>query len=57
MVIIGTGYEGQVQVEGGILIRGTSPVVELLPIPQVIRRFNELHMAGKRVVTIIHSTC
>jgi len=57
MVIIGTGYEGQVQVEGRILIRMASPIVEILPTPQATRSFNELHAASKRVVTIIHSTC
>jgi len=57
VVIIGTGYEGQVQVEGGILTREADPIVELLPTPQAICRFNELRAAGKRVVAIIHSTC
>jgi len=57
VVIIGTGYEGQVQVDGGILIRGYGPIVEVLPTPQAVRRFNELRAAGKRVAAIIHSTC
>ncbi len=57
VVVIGTGYEGQVQVAGEILTRGAGPVVELLPTPQAIRRFDELRAAGKRVAAIIHSTC
>lgn len=57
MVIIGTGYEGRVQVDMGILIRGASPVVEVLPTPQAIERYNELRKAGKKVAAIIHSTC
>jgi hypothetical protein len=56
VVIIGAGYEGRVQVEGGILTRA-DPAVEVLPTPQAIRRFNELRAAGKRVAAIIHSTC
>jgi hypothetical protein len=56
VVIIGTGYEDRVQVDGGILTRA-GPVVEVLPTPQAIRRFNELRAAGKRVAAIIHSTC
>jgi hypothetical protein len=56
MVVIGTGYEGRVQVEGGILTR-SGPAVGVLPTPQAIRRFNELRAAGKRVAAIIHSTC
>ena len=46
VVVIGTGYEGQVQLDGGILTRGASPVVELLPTPQAIRCFNVLRAAG-----------
>lgn len=57
VVVIGTGYEGRVQVEGGILIRGAGPGVELLPTPQAVWRYNELRAAGKRVAAIIHSTC
>lgn len=57
VVIIGTGYEGRVQVERDILIRSAGPPVEILPTPQAIRRFNELRAAGKRVAAIIHSTC
>jgi len=56
IVIIGSGYEGRVQVEESILNR-TGPAVELLPTPEAIRRYNELRAAGKRVVAIIHSTC
>ena len=56
VVIIGTGYEGRVQVEGGILTRA-GLAVEVLPTPQASRRFNELRAAGKRVAAIIHSTC
>jgi len=57
VVIIGTGYEGRVQVEGSILTRGAGPAVEVLPTPQAVRRFNKLRAAGKRVAAIIHSTC
>ena len=56
VVIIGTGSEDRVQVEGGILTRA-GPAVEVLPTPQAIHRFNELRAAGKRVAAIIHSTC
>ena len=56
VVIVGTGYEGRVQVEESILTR-SGPAVEVLPTPQAIRRFNELRRAGKRVAAIIHSTC
>jgi len=57
VVIIGTGYQGQVQVEESILNQKTGPAVEVLPTPQVVRRFNELRVAGRRVAAIIHSTC
>ena len=57
VVIIGTGYEGRVQVDERILARGERPIVETLPTPQAVRRFNELRAAGKRVAAIIHSTC
>ena len=56
VVVIGTGYEGLVQVEGSILTGG-GPAVEILPTPQAIRRHNELRTAGKQVAAIIHSTC
>jgi len=58
-VIIGTGYEGKVQLDPHLLIRSDLPLhrVEILPTSQAIRRFNELRAAGKRVVAIIHSTC
>jgi len=56
VVIIGTGYEGRVQVEESILTRA-GPAVEALPTPQALRRFNELRAAGRQVAAIIHSTC
>jgi len=33
------------------------PIVEILPTPQAVRRYNELRDEGKRVAAIIHSTC
>jgi len=56
VVIIGTGYEGRVQVEESILTRA-GPAVEALPTPQAIPRFNEVRAAGRQVAAIIHSTC
>ena len=57
VVIIGTGYEGLVQLDPRILIRSDRPPTEVLPTSQAIHRFNELRPAGKRVAAIIHSTC
>ena len=56
IVVIGTGYEGRVQVQESIVTRA-GPAVEILPTPQAIRRYNELRAAGERVAAIIHSTC
>lgn len=54
VLIIGTGYDNMVQVEEEI---AAMPIVEILPTPQAVRRYNELRGEGKRVVAIIHSTC
>ena len=54
MLIIGTGYDNMVQVEEEI---AAMPIVEILPTPQAVRRYNELRGEGKRVAAIIHSTC
>ncbi len=56
-VIIGNGYESRMEVADGILIRGAGPVVECLPTPEAIERFNELKSQGLEVKAIIHSTC
>lgn len=56
VVIIGTGYEGRVQVEESVLT-WVGPAVQVLSTPEAVRRFNELRAAGKRVAAIIHSTC
>ena len=56
VVVIGTGYEGRVQVEEGVQTR-TRPAIEVLPTPQAIELYNELRDAGKTVAAIIHSTC
>ena len=54
VLIIGTGYDNMVRVEDEI---AAMPIVEILPTPQAIRRYNELRGEGKRVAAIIHSTC
>ena len=54
VLIIGTGYDNRVQVEEEV---AAMPIVEILPTPQAIRRYNELRGEGKRIATIIHSTC
>jgi hypothetical protein len=54
VLIIGTGYDNLVQVEEEI---SAMPIVETLPTPQAVRRYNELRSEGKRVAAIIHSTC
>ena len=56
VVVIGTGYEGRVQVEESILTQ-SGPALEVLPTPQAIKRYNELWKADKKVAAIIHSTC
>jgi hypothetical protein len=56
VVIIGTGYEDLVEVNGNIFAE-TGIAVEVLPTPKALMRFNELRSQGKRVAAIIHSTC
>ena len=57
VIIIGTGYQAQVQVDERIVLRSARPPMEVLPTPQAVRRFNELRTSGVRVAAIIHSTC
>jgi hypothetical protein len=56
VLIIGTGYDNMVQVDGEILAMCAVQVLPL-PTPEAVRRYNELKGEGKRVVAIIHSTC
>ncbi len=55
VIIIGTGYQSLVEVEGDIFIE-TNIAVEVLPTPEAVKRFNQLKSQGKRVAVIIHST-
>ncbi|HID87751.1 MAG TPA: hypothetical protein EYP55_10305 [Anaerolineae bacterium] len=57
VLIIGTGYEGMVQVDPALLTRCKGPPIEILRTPEALRRYNELRAAGRRVAAIIHSTC
>ncbi len=56
VLIIGTGYDGMVQVDEELLAMSAVQVLPL-PTPQAVRRYNALKSEGKRVAAIIHSTC
>jgi hypothetical protein len=56
VLIIGTGYDNMVQVDGEILAMCAVQVLPL-PTPQAVKHYNELRGKGKRVAAIIHSTC
>ncbi len=54
VIVIGTGYEGDVKVAGDVLIEFRI-AIEAHETPEAIKRFNELRSQGKRVAAIIHS--
>ncbi len=55
IIIIGTGYDNLVEVDGAFAV-ATGIGVESYATPQAIQRFNSLKSQGKRVAAIIHST-
>ena len=55
ILIIGTGYEGMVNVDRKIL-ESTSTII-VLETPEAIKKYNELKDEGKKVAIILHSTC
>lgn len=55
ILIIGTGYEGMVNVDRKIL-ESTSTII-VLETPEAIEKYNELKDEGKKVAIILHSTC
>lgn len=55
VLIIGTGYEGMVNVDEKILESNYRVIV--LRTPEAIKKYNELKDKGEKIAILLHSTC
>lgn len=54
-LIIGTGYDGRLEVDEKILASNSTVIV--LKTPEAVKKYNELRDQGEKVAAVLHSTC